>query len=63
MRTQNLKNLYLVYRDWEYGEFDIFGLPSREEAEEFCEFNPDYQLYESSEYTLETAKSIFEGVI
>jgi len=58
-----MKTLYLVYRDWDKGEFDIFGLPTLEDAEQFCEFNPDYQIYETSEHTLETAKSIFEGVL
>lgn len=58
-----MKDLFLVYRDWDKGEFDIFGLPTLDEAIAFCEFNPDYELYESSIYSLDDAKSIFEGVI
>lgn len=57
-----MNDLYLVYRDWDKGEFDIFGLPTLADALEFCEFNSDYQLYESSLYSLNQAKSIFEGV-
>lgn len=57
-----MKNLYLVYRDWDKGDFDIFGLNSLDEAVKFCEFNDDYRLYESSQYDLKSAKSIFEGV-
>lgn len=58
-----MKNLYLVYRDTDKGEFDIFGLDTLKEAIEFCEFNPDYQVFESTQYSLENAKTIFEGVI
>jgi len=57
-----MKNLYLVYRDWDKGDFDIFGLNSLNEEIEFCQFNDDYCLYESSKYDLKTAKSIFERV-
>ena len=57
-----MNDLYLVYRDWDKGEFDIFGLPTLAEAVEFCEFNPDYQLYVSTLYALNEAKSIFERV-
>jgi hypothetical protein len=57
-----MKDLFLVYRDWDKGEFDIFGLPTLADALEFCEFNPDYQLYVSTLYSLNEAKSIFERV-
>ncbi len=57
-----MNDLFLVYRDWDKGEFDIFGLPTLADALEFCEFNPDYELYESSLYSLDQAKSIFERV-
>lgn len=58
-----MKDLYLVYRDWHNGDFDIMGLDTLEQAIQFCEFNPDYQLYETTQYDLAAAKSIFKGVI
>lgn len=55
-----MKNAYCAYRDWDFGEFDIIVFDSREEMEEFCQFNPKYQTYPTSILTLKEAKEIFE---
>ena len=57
-----MRELYLAYRDWDRGEFDIIGFHTREEMEEFCQFNPDYDGYLTNEMNLKEAKSIFERV-
>ena len=54
-----MKDVYCVYRDWEFGEFDIIVFRTLEEAEAFCEFNPDYRFFETSVLSLEEAKAIF----
>lgn len=54
-----MKDAYCAYRDWDYGEFDIIVFESREEMEEFCEFNQDYQPFPTSVFTLKEAKDIF----
>lgn len=53
------KNAYCAYRDWDYGEFDIIVFESREEMDDFCDFNNDYQPYLTSLLTLKEAKDIF----
>ena len=55
-----MKNAYCAYRDWEYGEFDIIVFETFKEMNDFCQFNPDYQPFETSVLTLQEAKEIFK---
>lgn len=57
-----MKDIFCVYRDWDYGSFDIIAFETRKEAEEFCLFNPDYQEYPTSIMNLKDAKAIFPHI-
>ena len=50
-----MKDIFCVYRDWDYGSFDIIAFETRKEAEElsFKQTENDWQEFDYGEWITE----------